>query len=59
LRKQKKKQTERLVRSALAASAALVKAEGHSSGSEEDVTVEYVKAAVFPSSSFRVDSPHS
>ena len=40
LRKQKKKLNDRLVRSTLAASAA--KAEGNSSGSEEDMTVECV-----------------
>ena len=44
LRKQKKKQNERLVRSTLAASAASVKAEGNSSGGDEDLTVEYVDA---------------
>jgi hypothetical protein len=43
LRKQKKKQNERLVRSTLAASvAATVKADGESSGSEEELTVECV-----------------
>jgi hypothetical protein len=44
LRKQKKKQNERLVRSTLAAAAASVKAEGNSSGSDEELTVEYVDA---------------
>jgi hypothetical protein len=50
LRKQKKKQNERLVRSTLASSAAAAaKPEGNSSGSEEDLTVECVRATVAPS----------
>lgn len=42
LRKQKKKQNERLVRNTLASAAAAAKPEGNSSGSEEDLTVECV-----------------
>jgi hypothetical protein len=45
LRKQKKKQNERLVRSTLAASADATKADGNSSDDEEDLTVECVPAA--------------
>ena len=45
LRKQKKKLNERLVRSTLAASSAAAKAEGDISGSDDDLTVEYVFVA--------------
>jgi hypothetical protein len=56
LRKQKKKQNERLVRNTLAASAAAaVKAEGDSSGSEDNLTVECVVSSAVVRHVFRLE----